>query len=172
MKKPQLLILTFLFFTFTMMAQSIERQFIGAAGQNDSGKQILLDWTLGEPFTAYYDNTLLGDYKEGFLQPFYLLYEFTEDNSETNFNYADHISAKVFPNPFNNFFTFQLNQAQESDTQLNLLDYTGKILMKKILPAGSAETEWTMNEYPPGLYFIQFVDDSESTRQIFKLLKM
>ena len=171
MKKPTLLTLAFLFFAFSMMAQSIERQLIGVAGQNDSGKQILLDWTLGEPFTAY-DNTLLGDYKEGYLQPFYLLNEFTEDHTETNFSYANHISAKVFPNPFNKSFTFQINQAQAFDTQLTILDYSGKILMKNILPAGSVEIEWTMNDYPPGLYFIQSANDSGSLRQIFKLLKM
>jgi len=171
MKKPTLLFLAFLFLAFSMMAQSIERQLIGVAGQNDSGNLILLDWTLGEPFTAY-DNTLLGDYKEGYLQPFYLLHEFTEDNTETNFSYVNHISAKVFPNPFNKSFTYQLNQAQEFDTQLSILDYSGKLLMKKILPAGSVEMEWTVNDYPPGLYFIQSADDSGRLRQIFKLLKM
>ena len=171
MKKPQLFTLTFLFFAFSLMAQSIERQLIGVAGENDSGNQILLDWTLGEPFTAY-DNTLLGDYKEGYLQPFYLLDEFSEDNTETNFSYANHISAKVFPNPFNKIFTFQINQAQAFDTQLIILDYSGKILMKKILPAGRMEMEWPMNDYPPGLYFLQFTDDTGTLRQTFKLLKL
>jgi hypothetical protein len=171
MKKPQLLTFGFLIFVFTLSAQSIERQLIGVAGENDSGSKILLDWTLGEPFTAY-DNTLLGDYKEGFLQPDYLQQESSEKNAEVNNDFTDDFSVEVFPNPFNETFTLQINKTQDLDTQLTILDYSGKILMKKILPAGSLKMEWTMNDYPTGLYFLQLADDPGNLRQTFKLLKM
>ena len=171
MNKPLLFTMTFLFLTFSMMAQSIERQLIGAAGQNDSGKLILLDWTLGEPFTVY-DNTLLGFYKEGFLQPVILNQDQKEPTTEPNNDITDQITAKVFPNPFNGAFTFQISQAQESDTQLIILDYSGKNLIRRIFPAGSLKMEWAMNDYPPGLYFLQFEDDSGILRQSFKLVKL
>lgn len=171
MKKLHLITFGFLIFAFSLTAQSIERQLIGVAGENDSGTQILLDWTLGEPFTVY-DNTLLGDYKEGFLQPVILNQNQDEPTTEPDNALTDQITAKVFPNPFSEVFTFQISQAQESDAQLTILDYSGKTLIRKIFPASSLNMEWTMNDYPPGLYFLQFADDSGILRQSFKLLKL
>jgi hypothetical protein len=171
MKKPHSLTLVLLFFTLSIFSQSIERQLIGVAGENDSGKQILLNWTLGESFT-FYDVTLLGDYKEGFLQPHDLLQELDKTEPDNNHNFSGDFSAEVFPNPFSGTFTFQINYEQESDAQLTILDYSGKFLMKKTFPAGSLKMEWTMNDYPAGLYFLQFTDNSRITRHSFKLLKL
>jgi len=171
MKINSLLTIGLLFLTSFLMAQSIERQLIGVASENITDNQILLDWTLGEPFTTY-DNTLLGFYKEGFLQPVNLNQDQKEPTTtEPNNDITGQITAKVFPNPFNGAFTFQINQAQESDAQLTILDYSGKNLIRKIFPAGSLKMEWAMNDYPPGLYFLQFEDDSGILRQSFKLLK-
>jgi hypothetical protein len=171
MKKPHLLIIGLLLFTSFLTAQSIERQFIGVAGGNNTNEQIFLDWTLGEPFTAY-DNTLIGIYKEGFLQPVILNQNQHESITDPNNELSDQITAEVFPNPFSGAFTFQISEAQEKDAQLTILDYSGKNLIKKIFPAGSLKMEWTMSDYPAGLYFLQFADDSGILRQSFKLLKL
>ncbi len=170
MKINSLLTIGLLFLTSFLMAQSIERQLIGVAGGNNTNDQILLDWTLGEAFTTY-DNTPYGSYKEGFLQPMNLNQKLNEPATEPNNDLSGQITAEVFPNPFNGAFNFQINQAQESDAQLTILDYSGKVLMRKIFPAGSLKMEWAMNDYPPGLYFLQFEDDSGILRQSFKLLK-
>ncbi len=169
MKKSHLFTIGLLFLSSFLIAQSIERQLIGVAGENDSGTQILLDWTLGETFTAY-DNTLIGIYKEGFLQP--VILNQNESTTEPNNELSDQITAEVFPNPFSGTFTFQISDAQEKDAQLTILDYSGKNLIKKIFPAGSLKMEWTMSDYPAGLYFLQFADDSGILRQSFKLLKL
>jgi len=153
------------------LAQSIERQLIGAAGENDSGKQILLDWTLGEPFISY-DVTLLGEYKEGFLQPPDLLQEFDELEHNVDYAFLGNFSAKVFPNPFNRDFSFQIDQVQEYDAKLTLLDYSGKALLKNNFPAGSLKMDLTMDDHPTGLYFLQFTDNTGKLLQTFKLLKL
>ncbi len=171
MKNPYLLTLVFLFITSSIFSQSIERQLIGVAGENDSGKQILLTWTLGEPFT-FYDVTLLGDYKEGYLQPHDLLQELDKFEPDVNYEFLNHFDAKVFPNPFNEAFAFQVNHELGEDAQLTFLDYSGKNLMTKVFPAGSLKMHWAMNTYPPGLYILQFTDGSGILRQSFKLLKL
>ena len=171
MKKPHLLTLVLLFFTISLISQSIERQLIGVAGENDSGNQILLDWTLGEPFTAY-DVTLLGETKEGFLQPHDLLQELDEIEPNTNDGFLDQFSAEVFPNPFNESFTFQINKAQEFDAELTLFDYSGKAILQKNFPAGMLKIDWTIDGYPTGLYFLQFTDNSGKLLQTFKLLNL
>ncbi len=171
MKKPHLITYVFLFFTFAITAQTIERQFIGVAGENDSGKKISLDWTLGEPFTAF-DNVSFGFSKEGFLQPRILEKTQIEPGSEIIFEFSDQFSAKIFPNPFEETFTFQISQAQEQDNQLTISDYSGQTLMNKTLPAGSLKLEWAMNDYPTGLYFLQIADDSGKLIHRFKLLKI
>jgi hypothetical protein len=171
MKKPYLLTLGCLLFSFFLSAQSIERQLIGIGGYYNTDEQILLDWTLGETFTAF-DNAPFGHYKEGFLQPVILSEKIIKTEQDSKQDVTGDFSAEVFPNPFNGVFTFQINDAQKSDFQLTILDYSGKILMKKMLPAGSLKMEWAMNDYPAGLYFLQFADDSGILRHSFKLLKL
>ena len=171
MKKIIPLLFGVLLLTASLSAQSVERQIIGTAGGNNSGENVLLDWTLGETFNAY-DNTLLGTYKAGYLQPIDLLEKLIEEDSDMNASSANEFSAEVFPNPFNDNFTFQLNQAREFDTQLYILDYSGKVILTKILSAGSLKIDWKMDHYPKGLYFLQFTDNTDTLRQTFKLLKM
>ena len=171
MKKSHLLTFILLFFTLSLISQSIERQLIGVAGDNESGNQIILDWTIGEPFIAY-DNTLLGDYKEGFLQLDGLNQQLAENTNEMNQMSSVYFSANVFPNPFKGAFTFEVNHAQELNAQLSILDYSGKVLITKIFPAGIVKMELTLGDYPPGLYFLQFKDDSGFLKTSFKLLKL
>lgn len=171
MKNPLLLILPFLFFTVFLSAQSIERQLIGTAGEIDSGDRISLDWTLGESFiisnqAAFYHS------KEGFLQPENLGEESLEDNTENAPALSNHFSAKVFPNPINSAFVFQINQVQDHDAQLAILDYSGKVLTKKGFPSGTLKTEWNLDNYPAGLYFLQFTNDTGTLNYSFKLLKL
>ena len=171
MKKPHLLPIIILFFTSTLIAQSLERELIGAAGGNNTDDQILLAWTLGEPFTTF-NNVSSGTFKEGFLQPYNWNLNLEDPGVENVYTFSDKISAKVFPNPFKETFTFQISQARKTDTQLSVLDYSGKVLLKKILPSGSLKTEWTMKNYPSGLYLLQFSDDSENFLHRFKMLKL
>jgi Secretion system C-terminal sorting domain len=171
MKKTHLLPLVFLFFVFSLSAQSIERQVIGIGGNNNTDEQILLDWTLGETFTAF-DNAPFGHYKEGFLQPLFLNEKLDNPDNQSEQNLSDYFDAEVFPNPFNGIFTFQINNVLKSDAQLIILDYSGRVLMKKILPVGSLKMEWAINDYPSGLYFLQFVDDFGVLKQSFKLMKL
>ena len=171
MNKSHLLILCILLFSVSIFAQSIERQLIGSAGGNETTSDFLLDWTFGETFIAY-DNTLIGDYKEGFLQPLNDLPQLTEEEIETNDETVLHSPAVVFPNPFNDGFTFQLNQIESSDIQLTILDYSGKVLLSKVLKAGQLSFDFKLEEHPTGLYFLQFTDHSGVQKQTFKLLKL
>jgi len=171
MKKLHFLTLIFLFPLFTLSAQSIERQLIGVAGGNNTDEQILLDWTLGETFTALYNSTF-GIYKEGFLQPDNFNTDLNESNTETNHILSGQFSAKIFPNPFTETFTFQVSEVQEFDFHLLIVDYSGKVLMEKTLPAGSLKIDWAMNDYPSGLYFLECKDNYGKLVHSFKLLKL
>lgn len=171
MKKPHLLTIGFLFFACSLTAQSIEQQLIGVAGENDSGNHVLLDWTLGETFTTF-NNAAFGSYKEGFLQPIDLSHEKNEINIETDYAFSDPLSVEIFPNPFIGTFSLLVNKPQKEDLHFVISDYSGKNLVENTLAAGSLKMECAMNEYPSGLYFLQFVDDSGALRHSFKLLKL
>lgn len=171
MKKPHLLAIGFLFFVCSLTAQSIEHQLIGAAGENDSGNHVLLDWTLGETFTTF-NNAAFGYYKEGFLQPNDLSHKKNEIYIDTTYDFSDPISVEIFPNPFTGTFTLLVNKPLEEDLYFVISDYSGKNLMKNILAAGSLKMECAMIGYPSGLYFLQFADDSGALRQSCKLLKL
>ncbi len=169
MKKPQLLTIGILFFTCCLTAQSIERQLVGVAGEATSAKDIILEWTLGEPLITL-ENVPFGYCKQGFLQTYY----FNQDqkNDYSNPAFPGQFSVEVFPNPFHAGFTLQTDHPVETDFYHAVLDYSGKVLMKNTFPAGSLTLDFMMNEYPAGLYFLQFADSSGKIMHSFKLIKL
>lgn len=73
---------------------------------------------------------------------------------------------KVFPNPFNEHFTIKTNTEK---VDLKMFDLLGKEVPVSILSATLAETNLSIIDIAPGIYFLQI--SSGNSKKIVKLIK-
>jgi hypothetical protein len=70
-----------------------------------------------------------------------------DDNFRTHF--------QVYPNPNNGSFQVRMETLQFK-TDLHIFDIQGRIVFQKEIAAGLAESTFTFNNFPEGIYLIQF----------------
>lgn len=112
------------FFCFAVVfanAQSNEHFIISSQGNYDSGSDMTLSWTLGDVATETisHENGLL---TQGFQQPYIVVEEITEPTVQTDFE------AKVYPNPFSNEITVDIENSDREYT-LEVFDFSGKLMI-------------------------------------------
>jgi len=78
---------------------------------------------------------------------------------------SDAVGFNVYPNPTKGTFKIQLNAS--GNGQVQVLDYTGRVILEKIINGNSLQLD--ISEMPSGLYFVQVV--SEGKQQIVKIIK-
>lgn len=167
-KIPFILVLQ-LFFT-TAFSQTIDRQLISPAGNTCQDDLICLDWTLGETSNATYYHAGI-DFKEGFLQPELWIDNYDENLTLEVSNPDNQVIGSVYPNPFENYFSFTLAQPFEKDIQLRLIDFSGEIKAYKELPAGEYSVRFDLRNYSAGMYVLQIINVEQSSLTTFKVLR-
>ena len=94
-----------------------------------------------------------------------LSFEFTTAASEIK-GISD---VKIFPNPFSDFFTIDLNVKTKG--QLDLLDVNGKIVVSKKLNVGAHLLEFDLRGIPAGSYFLYWKGEDGKIQILEKLVK-
>lgn len=71
--------------------------------------------------------------------------------------------VSMYPNPFNDYITIQLNEMAGNDLQVKLMDITGKAVFNTDFTASSTMIRITgLNDLPAGIYFVR-IDNGSST---------
>ncbi len=105
-----------------IMAQTIERSVIGAAGESVSTSNVQLDITIGETVTAT-GSVSSGSITQGFNQPLVA----QGDVSVFNLN-QNAIEILAYPNPVSNELSVKTTIVNESALNFQLVDQVGKIV--------------------------------------------
>ena len=135
-------------------AQTLSPEVISTSGTSMSNGTTTLDWTLGEPATATFDNSsnLLS---QGFHQPSIIVTTIA-DAATLN-------EVKVFPNPTIDVVQIQFTTNQKH-TLVELYSLEGKLLEKHSV--NSQALEMNMSTYPAGTYFLRI--NNSDTHQLVK----
>jgi len=91
-----------------------------------------------------------------------------EDVDETLNTFA------VFPNPFNDILTLDVNMAMSSPVMIRLYDVSGKELMMVFtgeFKAGKSMRSFDLSPFGSGIYIIRITDDSEKLLSVLKAVK-
>lgn len=100
--------------------------------------------------------------------PYYRLYEAKDSPCDTIGKVATHDpdlpkshAFSLLPNPATNLVQIIFTTPTTSPARLYLLDLTGKRLQAVAIPAGETGLSISVNELPPGSYFIQLLTDGK-----------
>lgn len=77
-------------------------------------------------------------------------------------------SVSVYPNPSQEILNIQLAQASSVQTEIKLLDQTGKLVLTNVLPKGESNSRIDISTLPSGVYFVQLNAGNQS--QMKKIL--
>lgn len=128
-------------------AQSIQRQSIGSAGGAVYSDGVLIQQTVGQPYSTntYYDNGIA--YRPGFQQPVFKL-----SLIKTS------ISMDVFPNPAASWVTLKSSKILKN-ASLSVVDLNGKQLFKESFNEFNTYT-LKCADWANGTYLISLTDQS------------
>jgi hypothetical protein len=147
--KIQIAIVAFciLGFGHVLYAQSLQRQSIGSAGGAVYSDGVLIQQTVGQPYSTntYYDNGI--SYRPGFQQPV-----FKVDLIKTSIN------MDVFPNPATSWVTLKSSKAL-TNAVFQVVDLNGKLIFKENF---NEFTTYTLkcDDWSNGTYVLSLTDQS------------
>lgn len=159
MKKQLLLVL--LFMTCVLIdAKPQVQQVLATAGGNGRNGEMIIDWSLGEPFVACFSagNSSL---TQGFLQPTLVVTAISESEDPTECIYA-------YPNPSQDVLIIQTDDAESKKLQYLLFNLNGKLLEKK--PLVKTHVVINMANYPAGVYLLKIVKPDKELKT-FEIIK-
>ncbi len=145
-----------------VVAQSIGRSVVGAAGETDQHPDFgSLHWTVGELSveTRQQNPVRLA---QGFHQTYYNLIVSEESPEKPDW------ALKLFPNPTTELVT--LETAYSNDLQVSIFNMNGQALYTQKISGGGSNT-FDLKDYPAGTYLLS-VRDADQNIQTFKVLKI
>ena len=82
--------------------------------------------------------------------------------------------SSVYPNPTDNYFSFNINSNEVSSVNIRIYDSYGKIVKNstKELQAGAAKIELNLDELSPGIYSLEISGSNNHDTYIQKLVKL
>lgn len=151
MKKSILITLCLLTVAIFTHAQQLSPSVIAADGGIASNGEILIEWTLGEPFVQ----TLIAPgslFTEGFHQPTLRVDKINQPDEEKNLNARlSGIQIEISPNPVASTLTIQAKAEAGTELFLRVTDLTGREISKSKLNTPSKES-YDMSEFLSGMY--------------------
>lgn len=169
MKNTYLLIFE-LFLGMNLMAQSIDRNVMAAAGEGSHGNTMQLQWTLGESFDAYFyaESTLM---TEGFNQPEIPdILSFSATDTDVISAELGKLQASVYPNPFSDGFILSLTQKAETTLCVSICTVYGGELYKANLPIDQQQMEFYFNSLTAGYYLVKLTN--HDTGELMRVIKV
>jgi hypothetical protein len=160
----------FLMLLGSMSAQSLSRSVFASQGGDGRVEGADISWTLGESFvyTSYTDRMIV---TEGFHQPLLPISGIQSEESMRDKTSAL-FSSVVYPNPFRQRTTVQLNQASREDLKLVVFDLKGQIVMQRIIPAGSHVAEVEASNLPAATYYLKIQFEGKTKGLIHEIVKI
>lgn len=157
-KLPIVFILSFL-----VCISGYPQEIFTSAGEYNEDALISMSWTIGECIieTSSDDNIIL---TQGFQQSIYEIFEVTQI-----IEFDSAFSANIYPNPFLNRFIVECVFTESSEIVLEIYNYLGLRLFRKIIEAKYVSEEIDMNLYGSGHYLLKI--QNADSRKIFKIIK-
>lgn len=136
---------------FSAGAQNLSIQLLASSGRQDSGKDIQLEWTLGDlvTTTAYHDEGMI---TQGFLQPEKIRLIKTDLSAE---NKDIHVS--VFPNPASSYI-YITHAGGNDNLTYQIQDEAGRPTGRSCALDASGKTLIYLGNYTQGIYFLRVFD--------------
>ena len=133
--------------------QNIDRDVVGAAGDNYETSTASLSWTLGEVATESFTNTT-NTLNQGFHQG-NLFISSIEDELGLDF------TIKAYPNPVMDIL---IVETQHQDLKYQIINMNGEVVSNGIFTSEKEEVDFT--NLPSGVYFLQV--SGNKTHKIIK----
>lgn len=170
MRHVQLIAFLFIVLPGIVLAQGDNRYVIASDGGSVTTGTMIMDWTLGEPFsgTGYSHNQM---FTQGFQQPFVIATRVETPDVISTRSYVD-IEFSLQPNPVSSSLTLIMTTPHQSDIDLVIVDGNGKMFFSKTLSAGTVKQQIDVRSLVPGVYFLRLSDDSNQLLDVFKISKI
>lgn len=162
-------------FANNLIAQSVQRSVIAAAGNTATSGNVTLSSTVGETFTnklSSANNIITQGFQQGNITVARLSEGENENESENLANkslldQSGEIALNIFPNPTTDF----VNIISESTEQITLtvLDASGKLIQQ--LQHSALQTQIDFTSLNIGIYFIVAQNVNGNSRNTYKVIK-
>jgi hypothetical protein len=135
---------------------------IPATGGNAIGTGGSVSYSVGQ--VVYTTNTgANGTVSQGVQQPYEISVVTVIENTE-----GITIEYKVYPNPTSGLLKLIINPFDQENFRYKLVDINSILLQDKKID--SKETEISMENYTPAVYFLQVIKDNQEVK-VFKIIK-
>jgi hypothetical protein len=83
-------------------------------------------------------------------------------------DYSNDISFSVYPNPAKDILMLVINTSKSFEGKIEMLDATGRLLVKQTLKLESGNNEQTVHleEFARGIYFLRIISEEGHVRGI------
>lgn len=165
--------MAFLLISSFAHSQSITPSVITSGGSFYQGSTGSLQWTIGEPIIETYSNPQ-GILTQGFQQSVYTISDFdstiiTFPKNNQDLIYIPQFSVKVYPNPASDYINILINSEEISNTKIELVDFSGKVILKENLNELNLQID--LSSVPPGMYFLRITNYYSGYYKTFKIEK-
>lgn len=156
-------LISFLFISAGLLAQSVSPQVIATAGNYSEAGGISLSWTLGEPVieTAVSTDVTL---TQGFQQPDYTLVVIEHTPAAS-------LDVNVFPNPTTGNLNIQWTGDAQTQALVYLYDMNGKQLVSQKVATGNQTGILNLSEYANAQYILKIVASDIAFSKEYRIVK-
>lgn len=163
-------------------AQTINNNVIAAGGKTKITGNIMLEYTVGEPFVKTLTSAN-NKITQGFHQPNIVVARMA-DATDTSATISDEMlsarleqpvvagsfKVEVYPNPATDYVKVKMSEQSFSKTFMFLSDATGKLIEAKQLT--EPETTIEFNQYSNGKYFLVIKTEDGTINESFRIVKV
>lgn len=139
--------------TFSLSAQSItiDRQVMGSAGNSIQLENVCFSYSVGEAIINSLQRSNQPVFTQGFQQPI---------RKRTLVNTSSHQSLpdwdiSLYPNPTTDLIQLQINAKNQTDFQVEVLDYLGRFVFSKEISAFSEVSTLDCRSLVSGTYWVR-----------------
>lgn len=161
MNKKNYLILIGLFFTCWLKAQSVSSSVISPNGDISQGKNISLEWTLGELNVDYLTKASI-KLSEGFHQPILDVAPLPKDwidspSTAKKQDLLNNYQIEAWPSPVHDLLNIDIQSESDELISVELMDVMGRKVISKTTHSSSDLIKMDFSDKTPGLYLLRFL---------------
>lgn len=180
--KEIIIVATFICYSLSIQAQSLQRNVIASSAINSTVSTIRLTSTVGEAVTSTLTQS---NYKitQGFQQGKITVAriatiekskeienpESTSNRIENNLD-ENKFKVSVYPNPASEYINIKLEEMSEGNLMMHLTDLTGRMIAARTL--SSIETRLEFNSIASGKYILNITSEDGKVNESFKIVKL
>jgi len=151
----------FLFLGGYVGAQEISRQVVSAGGGEGTVLNLSMSWTLGEAFTASYEQNGR-QLTQGFQQGNYVITRIERPGKQAKFD------VEVYPNPVTDYINIQCS-GTSGRAVVSLFDINGRTVKHETFTDGNHVMNF--ESYPAGTYLLKVTSEDGKSTANFKIVK-